>query len=260
MRVEVLSDHPRSEARRTEQAARERRTRYEQAVAQARERHARRRWWQVWKLPAQWRELRRLQAARPTDDAAVQDRLAQQEAGIEAEDAVATALERLSDDWIVFRGYRNRRGEVDHLVVGPGGVWAIEVKNHPGRVHADGDSWRSEVFDRYGNHVEDRTLADRSGRSWGRQVRDVAKALADFLRQRGRQVLVRPALVVVNPRAEIGSVRRSGLALVTASLDELVRTLRQAPPTLGPASADEVARLVRRDHAFHEKRRAQRDG
>ncbi|WP_243788738.1 nuclease-related domain-containing protein [Saccharopolyspora gloriosae] len=259
MRVEVLSDHPRSAARRTEQAAEQRRSQYEQAVAQVRARNAARRWWEFWKLLPQWLETRRLREQRPVDQDQVRHRLAQQEAGIEAEDAMASALDRLSDDWTLFRGYRNGRGEVDHLVVGPGGVWAIEVKNHPGRVHVDGDSWRSEVFDRYGNRVEKRTLTDRSGRSWGRQVTDVSKALADFLQKRGRQALVRSVVVIVNPKAQLGTVRRPGLALVSVSPDEVVRTLRQAPPTLGPASADEVARLVRRDHAFHEKRRAQRN-
>jgi hypothetical protein len=42
------------------------------------------------------------------------DRLAQQQAGIDAEESMTTALSALSDEWIVFRGYKNRKGEVDH--------------------------------------------------------------------------------------------------------------------------------------------------
>ncbi|MFR9728828.1 nuclease-related domain-containing protein [Saccharopolyspora sp. MS10] len=258
MRVEVLSDHPREVARQAEQAAQQRRASHHQALAELRERRAAVPWWRFWERFALARRLRTLRAESPVDEHEFEDEQAQQAAGIEAEDAAAEALSRLSDDWILFRGYRNRRGEVDSLAVGPGGVWAIEVKNHSGRVHADGGSWRSEVFDRYGNHKEDRELTDRSGRSWGRQVTDVARALGDFLEQRGRKVPVRSALIVVNPRASLGTVRRTGLALVTVSTDELVRTLRQAPPALGPASVEEVARLVRRDHAFHERRRAGR--
>jgi hypothetical protein len=38
----------------------------------------------------------------------------------------------LCDSWtwgrVRFRGYRNRRGETDHLLVGPRGGWAMEVK------------------------------------------------------------------------------------------------------------------------------------
>ncbi len=58
-------------------------------------------------------------------------------------------------------------GEAGNLLVGPGGVWTIEVKVRAVRVHLGGDHWRFEKFDRYGNRVEQGVLADRRGRSWG---------------------------------------------------------------------------------------------
>jgi len=57
-------------------------------------------------------------------------------AGIAGEDLVATELGRaLDDDWTLLRGYRNRRGEIDQLLLGPRGLFAIEVKNLNATVH-----------------------------------------------------------------------------------------------------------------------------
>jgi Nuclease-related domain len=75
------------------------------------------------------RELsrQRLSAGRPTGR---EDSI---RAGHDAEQRVADALGRTLDgDWALFRGYRNRRGEIDGLLLGPGGVFAYEVKYHNG--------------------------------------------------------------------------------------------------------------------------------
>jgi hypothetical protein len=48
-------------------------------------------------------------------------------------------LSTLSNDWVLLRGYRNRRGETDPVLVGPAGVWAIEVKRRRVLLHAVGD-------------------------------------------------------------------------------------------------------------------------
>jgi Holliday junction resolvase-like predicted endonuclease len=57
-------------------------------------------------------------------------------AGIAGERQVAEALGRaLGDDWVLMRGYQNRLGEIDHLLLGPSGFVAIEVKNINGTVH-----------------------------------------------------------------------------------------------------------------------------
>jgi hypothetical protein len=87
-------------------------------------------------------------------------------AGIAGEELVAVELGRaLDDNWTLLRGYRNRRGEIDHLLLGPQGLFAIEVKNLNATVHIDGDRWQADKYDNYGNLVEQRPIADRKGRS-----------------------------------------------------------------------------------------------
>lgn len=177
------------------------------------------------------------------------------------EEALTAALGMLSDDWTLFCGYANRRGEVDHLLVGPGGVWAIEVKVRAVRVHADGDRWWFEKFDRYGNRVEQGSLADRRGRSWGRQVSEIASELRQFLTSRGQRVDVRTAVVLLHDRAELGSMGDLGVDVFCVRPDYLLeRRIAAERLAFDRASRDAVAGLVRRDHAFHAKRRRRRRG
>jgi hypothetical protein len=262
--VEVLSDHPGDELRRIDTAHEAQLLRVKQhqtAVEDLRDRQrSSRRWWQISTRLAQWQEMRALKMRAPIVDRGVDRDRARQMAGISAEQEMTAALHRLSDDWRLFRGYANRRGEVDHLLVGPGGVWAIEVKRRAVRVHIDGDRWSFEKFDRYGNLVDRGILADRGGRSWGRQVTDIARELERFLTSRQQPVKVRTAVVLLHERGQLGSHRNLHIDLFTVGPDDLLQRLRAAPLTLDRSRCDAVSRLVRRDHTFHAQRRTARGG
>ena len=177
-------------------------------------------------------------------------------AGIAGEQLVATELGRaLDDNWTLLRGYRNRRGEIDHLLLGPRGLFAIEVKNLNATVHVDGDRWRADKYDRYGNLVEQRVIADRMGRSPSVQLNEPADDLERFLaraRPAGRgPARGDPRPPAVQARHAYGTrpswpARRPAtlLDLVEASASRLDRGQRAA-----------IADLIRRDHAFHGQRR-----
>lgn len=261
MLVEELSNHPLAALRETEmtiEGQRRRIAEHERAVADLQAQHAAsRRWWQLGKRLRQYQEVRDLRARALAVDLQTEHRLAQQEAGVEAENQMTVALEWLSDDWLLFRGYANRRGEVDHLVVGPCGIWAIEVKGSGVRVHVDGDQWFYDKFDRYGNLVDQGVLADRRGRSWGTQVIDVARDLEKFLNSRGATVSVETAVVVIHDRAELGSFENSPITVTSIGTDYLINCLQNRPTVLNAKVRSKVAQLIRRDHAFHAERRAQ---
>src|SRR5207244_1213350 len=160
-----------------------------QAVRVRRDRaRAGRRWWTWLRLSVGvWREKRGLPAppvsaaGHPTD---LEEKIM---AGIAGEQLVAAELGRaLDDDWTLLRGYRNRRGEIDQLLLGPRGLFAIEVKNLNATVDVDGDRWRADKYDNYGNLAEQRPIADRMGRSPGVQLNEPADDLARFLAERGQ--------------------------------------------------------------------------
>src|SRR5688500_611754 len=63
------------------------------------------------------------------------------ERGAEGESATARVLAALPPDWVVLHDLRwpgRRFANIDHLVIGPGGVFVVDSKNWTGRVAVDG--------------------------------------------------------------------------------------------------------------------------
>ena len=145
MRVIELSNHPgdmlHDLSLRRHAGQRRAQARYEDALIQhqarvqtirvQRDRARRNRHWLTWLrlILAVWAENRRKPpkpAGSQRNDTDTEEKI---RAGIAGEQLVATELGRaLDDDWTLLRGYRNRRGEIDHLLLGPKGLFAIEVK------------------------------------------------------------------------------------------------------------------------------------
>jgi len=66
--------------------------------------------------------------------------------GRKGEEAVVGEFQAVLDNrWTIFRNLHlpDRRDDIDIMLVGPGGVWAIEVKAFGGTVRAQGDTWAS---------------------------------------------------------------------------------------------------------------------
>jgi hypothetical protein len=181
-------------------------------------------------------------------------------AGIAGELRVEVALSRALDDgWLLFRGYRNRGGEIDHLLVGPRGVFAMEGKERNATVHVDGDRWTFDKYDKYGNLVEQGEIRDRGGRSPSMQVNAAADELQRFLRSRRQDIQIHRVVVLTHARSRVGS-QRNLTASVTNSTDHLVRMIRDSPTTLDAARAAAIAGLIEDDDRFHRSRTRPRPG
>src|ERR1700678_2560259 len=240
MRVVELSDHP---AEMLDQVARQRQagiqralSGYEDALIQYRAQvqtmrvrrdraWARHSWWQWLRLVFGVLATKRRVPRRPAQVTVATDTEEKLRAGIEGEHRVAAELGRaLNDEWTLLHGYVNRRGEIDYLLPGPAWLFAIRVKtvNAPGAL--DGDHWRADKYDRYGNLVEQRPIADRKGRSPSVQLNEPADALERFLRQRGLPVPVQRFVFFPHRRPRVGP-RRNPTVLVGTSTDDVLRLL-----------------------------------
>jgi len=276
MRIIELSDHPaemlNEAALRRRQAADRARSEYERALnehemrlralREERDRAlARRRWW-LWvrRVLAVSREKRR--APRPASlarDTVAGDGPTDREemlmAGIEGERQVAADLGRaLDDDWTLLHGYRNRRGEIDHLLLGPRGLFAIEVKNLNATVHIRRDDWWYDKYDRYGNLVESGEITDRRGRSPSQQLGQPARELEAFLRDRGQAVQVQRVVALTHRRSRIGTCTDPTVR-VGISAAYVLRLVDAEPAALDGRQLAQIARLIQRDHDHHKVRR-----
>jgi hypothetical protein len=248
MRVVPLSDHPGAMLR----AARQRRVARDAARPQRR--------WSAWLrgLFAVFRVRRPVpmagpRASQPTDE---EGKLA---AGVAGESFVAGELGRaLDDEWTLLRGYHNRRGEIDLVLLGPRGLFAIEVKNQNGRIDCHGDQWWSTRYDKYGNQVEARReMSDRRGRSPSVQLNEPATVLQGFLASRGHPVTIGRVVALVHPRSQLGRCTRPTVEICT-SVRELLRMLYASPVSVTPSERAALEQLIVRDHRFHAQHRPPR--
>jgi hypothetical protein len=268
MRTIELSNHPRAQLRKVHEerrdAAERARSDYERALARHNRQVAKlrkhrdqargHRRWLTWLRRAL--ALRRLRRAAPRPPPRTEPSSAEEEilaAGIEGEQGVATELgHALGDDWTLLRGYRNRRGEIDHLLLGPRGLLAIESKHRNATVHCDGDDWWFDKYDRYGHHVEHGTIADHGGRSPSQQLNAPAGELEAFLASRGHRVPIQRVVLLTHPRSRLGTCRNPTVRVAT-STGQVLALLNGSPPALGPAELRQIEDLIVRDHRFHSR-------
>lgn len=217
------------------------------------DRAPRRRWW-TWLravLTSRQKATSRPVPGSPQDP----DRRERIQAGRAGEQSVADRLGAvLGDEWLLFRGYCNRRGEIDLLLLGPGGLVAVEVKNLNATVSCDGDRWTFVRYDRYGNVVRDGVIEDARGRSPSRQVNDSASALADFLLTRGYSVAIERVVLLTHDRAQLGRCVRPTVRIAT-SAQAVVKLARSRKPTLTASDLTQLRQLIIGDHQHNERRR-----
>jgi len=113
--------------------------------------------------------------------------------GFSGERLVATYLDELRDDgYKVFHDYPLERSNVDHVVVGPTGVFAIETKTRTKRSGPNGDSDYKVAFD--GQQLVFPKWKDGDSPE---QAKRQAEMLSDALHRRlGHRIDVAPVLAV----------------------------------------------------------------
>jgi len=83
-------------------------------------------------------------------------------AGLRGQRHVNEILSILDDSYYLIVGLKlpGRPTDVDHLVVGPNGVFAFETKNHRGRISARGGRWYQTKVSRRGHLQPEESIAD----------------------------------------------------------------------------------------------------
>jgi len=126
--------------------------------------------------------------------------------GAEGEEAIEDLLRELPDGYVLFNqlhipNSRNpsRPFELDYVVVAPGGIVLIEVKNNRGLVRGVDEEyeWEVQKTSHQGNVYYQRM------RNPVRQVKVQASALKAFFKTRSLKVWVEPVVVFSHPEARL---------------------------------------------------------
>jgi hypothetical protein len=136
--------------------------------------------------------------------------------GASAEEHVGSVLERLpASEWRVIHDASLGRGNVDHILIGPAGVFTVETKSHPGPV--------------------------RVGRVHGATIRQAQAQRKAIERVTG--VSVEPLLVFSRAWVDRPLARRKGVRVLPARM--LIGHLTQRAPSLTSEQAEQAnERLV----------------
>lgn len=146
-----------------------------------------------------------------------------QERGAEGERITAEALRGLGPDWVLLHDVRwpgRLRGNIDHVAVGPGGIFVIDSKNWSGDVRVSNGVLRQNGYSREKNvaGAADAALA----------IAELAGAAAG---------LVQPVLCFVGQPAMQGLVREVAMC----APNNIVAVLTNRPRVLSPPQVLELA-------------------
>lgn len=121
------------------------------------------------------------------------------------------------------------KGDMDFVVVGPTGVWVIEVKSHKGRIRIENNQL-----------LRDNKPFDKN---FLRQVWGATYALKDELKKRVHMNLqIQPVVVFSSPYAKLGIELNKAEDAYVIGIDQLIRLVeRQGVQQL---SADEIQRIT----------------
>jgi hypothetical protein len=166
--------------------------------------------------------------------------------GIEGERRVIQALDTLDERFLVLNNYRIGRGDVDHIVVGPTGIFAIETKNLMGTVYFNSDG--QFVYEKTG-----RKGTNYSGRSQDpvRQVIRRARSLRGLLVQKAKKSKKRVyipyihALVVFAENTSV--VGRENAGVPVLRVEEVANYIIEHEDTLYPRTREAIEKLLLED-------------
>lgn len=152
--------------------------------------------------------------------------------GAAGEEAVARHLRKLDARWHVVHSVPvGRRGaDIDHVVIGPTGVFTLNTKHHPGG--------------RVGVRRETVTVNGRRTDYLGKARFEAARASRLLAAACGCPVPVRPVLVVLAARLD---VRRPPADVAVVEAKTLVRWLGRQPAALAPEEVARIFGAARRD-------------
>src|SRR5260370_29154948 len=114
--------------------------------------------------------------------------------GLEGEQSVASELSYLNDEFLLLNDVMlpGGRGNIDHILIGPTGVFVFETKNYSGKYVCYGDRWylqgKREKYD-----VSSVSI----------QAKNNANMLAGLLHASGFTVDVNPLIVFTHPSVQL---------------------------------------------------------
>jgi len=163
--------------------------------------------------------------------------------GWEGEQRVASELSYLNDDFLLLNDVVlwGGRGNIDHIVVGPTGVFVIETKNYSGKYVCYGDRWFFQgVRQKY-------DVASVSV-----QAKNNANALSTVLHRSGFTVEVNPIIVFTHPSVQLWLHHPTVPVLKSGTVCNFLLNQQPRFKVSGPYSQKVAEKILLNDRTPHQ--------
>lgn len=157
--------------------------------------------------------------------------------GALGEIVVANSLAQLGDAWTVLHAVSVGSGnaDIDHVILGPGGIFTINTKNHSGqKIWIGGSTFLANGY--------------KQGylRSSAREAEGASRLLSGVT---GRPVTVTPLIVVVNPASITIGRKRPRIAVVSSNT--LMRWLTKRPRVMSDRAVAHLSMFAEERSTWH---------
>jgi len=157
--------------------------------------------------------------------------------GFEGEKQVTKVLSStLSDDYFLINDVQlveGKRSNIDHIVLGPTGIFVLETKNHSGKIVCYGDSWTG-----IGQNPSTQARVNAS------RVHEVVKASGIF----ESKLWVQAVAVFANKKVEL-DVRKAPSNVRVLKIDELTNYITQETTRLSAQEIELMSKEILNVHA-----------
>lgn len=170
-------------------------------------------------------------------------------AGLKGQQTLPKALQDLPDEYSLINNVslKDRSCDIDHVIVCPKGLFAIESKHYNGEVFGQGDEWgylkRGRAGGFYKGHI------GNPAKQIKRNVWELKQRLDQILGQRGIDpsgVWIEPIVVFTNPNTIL---KITEPAITAIKLDSLYNFLvkYEAKTPIGPELAKTIAEILKQE-------------
>jgi len=160
--------------------------------------------------------------------------------GLQGETILKQTLSSLPDDFVAFYNVPiNNSGDIDCILTGPKGVFAIEIKNHKGTIIYSENGWKQIKTGQGGTQYQGYLTNP------GKQLLSNMHKFKTFLAENGINVWIQPVLVFTNPETNI-VLEKDPTPIIVCRIEDMLDIVENSGKTIQPKLVDKICELLKK--------------
>ena len=159
-------------------------------------------------------------------------------AGLQGETALKQTLSSLPDNFVAFYNVPiNNSGDIDCILIGHKGVFAIEIKNHKGTIIYSENGWKQIKTGQGGSQYQGHLTNP------GKQLLTNMHKFKTLLIENGINVWIQPVLVFTNPEADI-VLEKDPTPIIVCKIEDILDVIINSDKTIQQELINRICDLL----------------